>query len=907
MRLLRVAAENFRSFAELDLDLNVDGLIAVVGPNGAGKSTIFAAVEWALYGGPRGRGALPARRDGAAEGEQCWVEVEFEVAGRAYSVRRVDGRDARLVELASQQTIATTLTETSRQVAALLGLTRDMFRGTFYARQKEVQALDGNDEHKRREQVELLLGIERLRRATSYAAAEAKEQKIVVDTLAARTPDLQARRDELEEAQNEAQRAHPAVQQATEKLDELKSERQQAKQQLEALRSQERLMLARRHEAQQADLLLAGERAAAERLAGQLAEAQAAESELATLVPLSAQVEELAARERELDLLRANHERAAAWRARHEQALQTTAELTDRIRALARQHELVEDSAPKGQLDPGGLEASIDRLHEQIEATEHELTQLRPERVAAGDAAGAAERRAAELELAVTQARRAGDIRAALAQHGDVELAVDAAVAEWHEGQARRRQLHEAIEHDTQHREAVLAGTEQAACPTCKREFGEGELDQVLVIFERDLAAAHDELATIEAKLPALEAQGKTLRERARHAQALAAELDALGATGELSALEAELNDAGQQLAVAESQHQRLEEQIDQRACRLPALRERARRLELARREHAQMAARLSEAQHDVAVYAEQLETANVNGYDAAAHLRLRNELERAQAAVQRCAVLRTAAEALGLLGRRLAEQELKVSQAIERAAQLAAAVAEVAVADDAVPRAEARCDQSEQAVEDAHEALRAAERRAAADSDAVAAAQARLADAREQHAALAQQRRELRLRQEVAAALSAYREEASRRARPTLERETSLLLGQVTRGRYSTVGLTDSYLLQIVDGRAAHPLRRFSGGEQDLAGLCLRLALSRALAQHRGAETGFVILDEVFGSQDADRRRALLEQLGELVQSEFRQLFVVSHTDDALAHCWLHIDVARNDEGISVALGPRT
>ena len=483
-----------------------------------------------------------SRRDGAAEGEQCWVEVA--VRGRLAAPTACGALTGATLGWSTSPAGRRSATGRSPRPAGKSprssGLRATCSAAPSTPARARCRRSTATTSIKRREQVELLLGIERLRRATSYAAAEAKEQKIVVDTLAARTPDLQARRDELEEAQNEAQRAHPAVQQATEKLDELKSERQQAKQQLEALRSQERLMLARRHEAQQADLLLAGERAAAERLAGQLAEAQAAESELATLVPLSAQVEELAARERELDLLRANHERAAAWRARHEQALQTTAELTDRIRALARQHELVEDSAPKGQLDPGGLEASIDRLHEQIEATEHELTQLRPERVAAGDAAGAAERRAAELELAVTQARRAGDIRAALAQHGDVEPAVDAAVAEWHEGQARRRQLHEAIEHDTQHREAVLAGTEQAACPTCKREFGEGELDQVLVIFERDLAAAHDELATIEAKLPALEAQGKTLRERARHAQALAAELDALGATGELSALEAE-------------------------------------------------------------------------------------------------------------------------------------------------------------------------------------------------------------------------------------------------------------------------------------------------------------------------------------------------------------------------------
>ena len=116
---------------------------------------------------------------------------------------------------------------------------------------------------------------------------------------------------------------------------------------------------------------------------------------------------------------------------------------------------------------------------------------------------------------------------------------------------------------------------------------------------------------------------------------------------------------------------------------------------------------------------------------------------------------------------------------------------------------------------------------------------------------------------------------------------------------------LTDSYQLEIVDGGQVHPLRRFSGGEQDLAGLCLRLALSRTLARQRGAETGFVLLDEVFGSQDLDRRRALLEQLHAFADAEFRQVFVISHTHDVVEHCDLTIDVDRDSSAVSTAVGP--
>lgn len=215
-------------------------------------------------------------------------------------------------------------------------------------------------------------------------------------------------------------------------------------------------------------------------------------------------------------------------------------------------------------------------------------------------------------------------------------------------------------------------------------------------------------------------------------------------------------------------------------------------------------------------------------------------------------------------------------------------------------------CQEAERRVEQAGQKLIEVGRNASTDSDAVATARARLSGAREQARKLSAARDELRLRGHVADALSALREDASRRARPTLEHETARLLGQITRGRYSAVQMSGSYALEIVDGRELHPLKRFSGGEQDLAALCLRLALSRTLARTRGAETGFVLLDEVFSSQDPTRRRELLAQLRALAEAEFRQVFVISHTDDVTEHSDLHIDVSREDDEPSVAEGPR-
>jgi len=46
------------------------------------------------------------------------------------------------------------------------------------------------------------------------------------------------------------------------------------------------------------------------------------------------------------------------------------------------------------------------------------------------------------------------------------------------------------------------------------------------------------------------------------------------------------------------------------------------------------------------------------------------------------------------------------------------------------------------------------------------------------------------------------------------------------------------------------------------------------------------------------------MEQLGELARAEFQQIFVISHTDDVIEHCSLHITVSR-ENGISYAEGP--
>ncbi|MEA3428425.1 MAG: SbcC/MukB-like Walker B domain-containing protein [Thermodesulfobacteriota bacterium] len=94
----------------------------------------------------------------------------------------------------------------------------------------------------------------------------------------------------------------------------------------------------------------------------------------------------------------------------------------------------------------------------------------------------------------------------------------------------------------------------------------------------------------------------------------------------------------------------------------------------------------------------------------------------------------------------------------------------------------------------------------------------------------------------------------------------------------------------------------QFSGGEQDLANLCLRIAISQVVAERSGgAPINFIVLDEIFGSQDSGRRDLILNALGQL-SSQFRQIFIITHIEQIKDMLPVIIDVTTKDGEESVA-----
>jgi exonuclease SbcC len=137
-------------------------------------------------------------------------------------------------------------------------------------------------------------------------------------------------------------------------------------------------------------------------------------------------------------------------------------------------------------------------------------------------------------------------------------------------------------------------------------------------------------------------------------------------------------------------------------------------------------------------------------------------------------------------------------------------------------------------------------------------------------------------------------------RIAPTLTMHASDLFRGLTDGKYNRLEVDNDYNVYLYDDGTPFPLNRYSGGEEDLANLCLRLAISEVITAQVGTSNiNFIILDEVFGSQDLHRKRNLLQALNGLT-NKFRQIFLITHIEDVKDFIEFNIHVTENDDGTS-------
>ncbi|MFZ1682543.1 MAG: hypothetical protein WAU88_00295, partial [Candidatus Zixiibacteriota bacterium] len=124
------------------------------------------------------------------------------------------------------------------------------------------------------------------------------------------------------------------------------------------------------------------------------------------------------------------------------------------------------------------------------------------------------------------------------------------------------------------------------------------------------------------------------------------------------------------------------------------------------------------------------------------------------------------------------------------------------------------------------------------------------------------------------------FRKELIAGIRPRLAEAGSRLIADMSGGRYQLMELDEEYNIRLFDGGQFYGIDRYSGGETDLANLCLRLAISMTLTESAGMERSMLILDEVFGSQDEGRRELIYQGLAGL-KRRFPQILAITHIEE--------------------------
>lgn len=180
---------------------------------------------------------------------------------------------------------------------------------------------------------------------------------------------------------------------------------------------------------------------------------------------------------------------------------------------------------------------------------------------------------------------------------------------------------------------------------------------------------------------------------------------------------------------------------------------------------------------------------------------------------------------------------------------------------------------------------------------------QGAIEQAQETVARVGELRGEARYLERVSLLLDGFRDHLVARIGPELSREAEALFRDLTNREYEDLRIhEDTLAIEIADGTQYFPIERFSGSEADLANLALRVAISTHLSRVSGADLGMMVLDEVLGSLDLERKELFVQTMGRLA-GRFHQLFVITHAEQVKDQFPASIEVRKTGRRRSQAL----
>ncbi len=451
-----------------------------------------------------------------------------------------------------------------------------------------------------------------------------------------------------------------------------------------------------------------------------------------------------------------------------------------------------------------------------------ELVQLREARLRMQSAPAVEEQVMLELE----------EMRRILEEvQGTLELRRTEWVRDRQEAETRRNALRTQYTELKDGRDKLVALGDEGMCPTCQRPLGD-HYRQVLELLDSQLETVNADGSYFKSRLEQLEAMPEDVAALDERRRKLELEVAAIQQRlGRVKADVAQLERTGRDLAAKEARDAALVKDLGE----IPG------------------------------------------GYDQARHTALDQEFERLAALNTQANRLNTQVERepafrreLESVTRSLTVLTAKRDGVVQRRSALAVSEEEFAMLREQHTAASAM--------------LHAATLSAMNAGNEAALAQAAITRAASAHDELRRTEQRLvglendkRLHDELHRAYSDLRTDLNFAMRPELSELASAFLTDLTDARYTELELDDKYRIVVLEEGLPKPV--ISGGEEDLANLVLRLAISQMIAERAGQNFSLLVLDEIFGSLDETRRANVVELLRGL-QDRFEQVILITHIE---------------------------
>jgi exonuclease SbcC len=146
----------------------------------------------------------------------------------------------------------------------------------------------------------------------------------------------------------------------------------------------------------------------------------------------------------------------------------------------------------------------------------------------------------------------------------------------------------------------------------------------------------------------------------------------------------------------------------------------------------------------------------------------------------------------------------------------------------------------------------------------------------------------------------------------PEIEEEANRLLARMTDGRLNVRlksqretlkgKAVETLDIEVADELGPRSYSLFSGGEAFRINFAIRVALSKLLARRAGARLQTLIVDEGFGTQDAQGRERLVEAIGS-IQEDFERILVITHIEELKDAFPVRIDVFKTPQGSQISI----